>query len=1090
MNRIGLIERSRLVVEVLCRDGLCGALRAVSLWMPLILAVGSVWLVPVFGQEQFGQITGLVSDASGAAIPGTHVDVINESTAVVRSTTTNIQGNYMVTSLIPGTYKIAASKAGFKAASRTGVNLDVSQVVRIDVVLEVGQISEQITVSAAGPLLQTETASVGAVIAESGVVDLPLNGRNYLQLATLVPGATAAALGSNSSGVPVSSIQLNGMRQSATSYAIDGADVSDQHFTGTAFTPAPDAIQEFKIDTNNMSAKYGGGGAIIDTVLKSGTNAFHGDAYEFFRNDAMNARNFFALGNPELRQNQFGGALGGPIRKNSTFFFVDYQGTRIRQGLTDNSIVPTAAQRAGNFAGGLQLKDPYTGQPLPGNQIPASAISPQTAFFIPFIPLPNTPGGTYVLSEASRNDTDQFDIRIDQQLRASDSLTFSYSFSQQGLFTPGAYPQNGALNVSDRPQFGVAGWTHTFGPATVNQARLSYTHVTGRETQQGLGTKYTQEAGIAGFEQTSQEFPGFPQLTISGFGGINGNALVPFRHQVHNWNGGDVLTIVRGKHTIDVGGDARWYQATHLNAQNGRGAFTFTGTYSGNAFADYLYGTPFTGTRNFPLDLFGTFQQNQDAFAQDTWKVSRRLTLIGGIRYDLIHPIVPLHNVFASVNPSLNQIVVASNSLGQINTTSQQVTPIILPLFQSLIVPSSKVGLPPSLMYTNTDDFAPRLGVAFDAGHGFVLRTGYGVFYTLQNGNLEAAGEILNPPFTASETPTNTTPVPTKTIGTLFPPLSPGSVTLAPVSFTNLDPNQPTPYVQQWNFSLQKVVSRVISVQASYVGSKGTHLNFALPVNIPNPGPGAIQPNRPNPFFASGNYINDTGTSSYNALQTVAEIRSWHGLYVIASYAWGKSLDNQSADASTSSVQDPNNVRAEWGISSFNIASRFTLASTYEIPFFRTRSGLVGNLLGAWSMSNIVTAQSGMPFTPTLSTDPANTGTPERPNRIASGGLPNPSINLWFNVPAFTVPAAHTYGNTARNILNGPGFADWDFSLFKDFKLSRHEGMKLQFRGELYNFTNTPAFGLPVSNIQAATAGKILSAGSARSVQLVLKVIF
>ena len=1050
-------------------------------------------LVPAFGQGEFGQITGLVTDVSGGAVAGTNVEAINEATAVVRSTTTNSQGNYTITSLIPATYKIVVSKPGFKSTSQTGVRLDVSDVVRIDAVLEVGQVSEQITVSGSGALLQTETASVSSVIPESGVVDLPLNGRNYLQLATLVPGATVGALGlgANASGVPVSSIQLNGMRQSSTSYSIDGADVSDQHFMGTAFTPAPDAIQEFKIETNNMSAKYGGGGAIINTVLKSGTNTYHGDAYEFFRNDAMNARNFFALTNPELRQNQFGTTFGGPILKNKTFFFLDYQGTRVRQGLTNNSVVPTAAERSGNFAGGPPLKDPYTGQPLPNNQIPVSAISPQTAFFLPFIPLPNTSAGTYVLSTAASNQTDQFDIRVDQQLRASDSLSFSYSFSQQGLYTPGAYPQNGALNVSDRPQFGIAGWTHTFGPTIVNQARLSYTHVTGRESQQGFGTNYTEQAGIGGFEQTSETVAGFPQLTISGFAGINGNALVPFRHQVHNWNAGDVMTVVKGKHIIDFGGDARWYQATHINAQYGRGSFTFTGVYTGNAFADYLYGVPFTAERTFPLNLFGTFQRNQDAFVQDTWKVARRLTLIGGLRYDLFHPIVPLHNVFASVDPALNQIIVASNSQGQINTTSQQVTQIILPLFQSLIIPSSKVGLPPSLMTTNKHDFAPRLGAAYDAGHDFVVRAGYGIFYPLQNGNAEAAGEILNPPFFSGELPTNTTPFPAKTIANLFPPISPGSLSLAPVTVTLLNPSQPTPYIQEWNVSLQKVIRRIISVQASYVASKGTHLEFALPINIPDPGPGNIQANRPNPFFASGTYINDTGTSSYNALQMVAEIRSWHGLYVIGAFTWGKSLDNQSADASTSSVQDPNNVRAEWGISSFNIARRFTVASTYEVPFLRSRRGLLGSVLGAWSLSNIVTAQSGMPFTPALSTDPANTGTPERPDRIENGGLSDPTINEWFNVAAFRVPAAYTYGNSGRNILNGPGLVDWDGSLFKNFILSSSpEGMRAQFRGELYNITNTPAFGLPVLNIQTPTAGRILSAGSARSIQLVLKFIF
>jgi outer membrane receptor protein involved in Fe transport len=1056
----------------------------------LLFTMNSLLLLTAFGQGQTGQITGVVTDSSGASVPGAKVVVINEGTAISKSTATSAYGNYTVTPLMPATYTVVVSKEGFKSSSMTGVKIDVAEIARIDVALEVGQISEQVSVSGAGALLQTETVSLGAVVAESGVNNLPLSGRNFLQLATLAPGVTAAGvLGANVSGVPVSSVQVNGMRQSATSYSIDGADVSNQHFMGTAFTPAPDAIQEFKVETNNMSAKYGAG-AVVNTVLKSGTNAFHGGVYEFFRNDLMDARNFFALTKPELRQNQFGGTLGGPVIRDKTFFFVDYQGTRVRQGRTTNANVPTAAQRVGNFAGGPQLKDPFTGVALSGNQAPAGSISPQAAFFLPFIPLPNTAANTFIRSAASSNETDQFDIRVDQQLGPADSLSVSYSFIQQGFLIPGAFPENGAVSGSDRPQFAVAGWTHTFGPSIVSHARLSYSHVFGTNTQQGLGTNYTGQAGIGGFEETSQEYPAFPQLTISGFTGIDGSPLLPFRHKIRYWNIGDTVTWVKGKHTLEFGADARWYEATHINAQQGRGNFTFNGTYTGNAFADFLYGVPFNGSRSYPLNLFGTFESNQDAFVQDTWKVLRRLTFTGGLRYDLIHPSIPLHNVFASVDPVLNRIVVASDDQGRITTTAQQVTRIILPLFQPLIVPTSQVGLGPALVHGNPHNIAPRIGLAYDAGYGFVLRGGYGIFYPLKNGNVAGAGAILNPPFFAGEARNNTTPLATRTVANLFPPSSPGNLTLAPLTFTQYDPNPPYPYIQQWNFSLQKVLRRAISLQASYVASKGTHLQFGLPVNIPAPGPGAIQARRPNPFFASGNLLNDTGTSSYNALQAVAEVRSWHGLYLLSSFTWGKSLDNQSSDGN-SGAQDPANVRAEWAVSSFQVARRWTLASTYELPFFRGRRGLVSNLLGAWSVSNIVTAQSGLPFTPAISTNPANTGSAQRPNRIASGKLANPGIARWFDVAAFQVPAAFTFGSSARNVLTGPGFVNWDFSLFKDFNLTASsDRVRLQFRGEFYNTSNTPAFGQPVLNIQAPNAGAILTSGAARTTQLVLKAIF
>jgi hypothetical protein len=523
----------------------------------------------------------------------------------------------------------------------------------------------------------------------------------------------------------------------------------------------------------------------------------------------------------------------------------------------------------------------------------------------------------------------------------------------------------------------------------------------------------------------------------------------------------------------------------------GADCFRSPGTYTGNAFADFLFGVPFSGQRTFPFGLFGTFQRNQDVFAEDTWKASRRLTLIAGIRYELIHPATSMYNQFASVSSTANQVVVSSEPQGQLNTTSQPEMPYILPVYQSRIVPSSQLGLPPSLVFGNNHDFGPRLGAAYDAGHGLAVRVGYGIFQTLQSGNTPNQ-MINNPPFTGIESPTNSTPLATKTISTLFPPLSPANVTLGPVAFGGFDPHQPTPYIQQWNFSLQKVVHRVISVEAMYLGNKGTHLNFNIPTNVPNLGPGAIQANRPNTFFANGVYFTDGGSSSYNALQTIAEIRSWRGLYVLASYVWGKSIDSQSSDlANSTAVQDPNNLKAERGISSFNIASRFTLASVYEIPLLKKRAGIAANLLGGWSISNIITVQSGPVFTPTLSTNPANTGTTERPNRIGNGALPNPTVNLWFDPTAFTVPPAYTYGNSARDVLTGPGLKNWDVSLFKTFALPWREGMKIQFRGEMYNFTNTPPFGLPVATIQTpATVGKVLTAGAARSGQLVLKILF
>jgi hypothetical protein len=574
----------------------CRFLRNLSL---LILAVLLVQTVKA--QGQFGQITGLVTDPSRAGVAGADVTITNQQTGVASKTRANSDGNYTVTSLIPGTYQVTVSKEGFASVTQTGVQLDVAQTARIDIVLRLGQVSQQVEVKALGTLLQTESAAVGNVVPQSGVVNLPLNGRDYLQLATLVPGTNSAGIGQQSNGLPINNLNVNGMRQSATAYVIDGADVMQQFTSGTPYTPAPDAIQEFKVETNNMAAQYGGGGAIVNVVLKSGTNRFHGDVYEFLRNDALDARNFFAATNPELRQNQFGATLGGPIKRDKLFFFVDYQGTRIRSGQTFNSVVPTAAQRRGNFSGLPQLTNPYTRQPLANNQILASDMSPQALYFLKFIPLPNTPGGTtYLQTVAGSNDVDQYDIRLDYQIRSADVLTFTFSQNRGNIYNPGPFPENGATSGPNQGEFTNLGWNHTFGPALVNQAHVSYARETGYQTGQGIGTNDTQQAGIGGFEVTSQAYPGPPQMTISGYSSINGYAFLPLGQIYNHYNIGDVISKVAGKHTIQIGGDARWDSGFNYNGARSRGSFSFTGVYTNDSFADFLYGLPFQGQRGFP----------------------------------------------------------------------------------------------------------------------------------------------------------------------------------------------------------------------------------------------------------------------------------------------------------------------------------------------------------------------------------------------------------------------------------------------------------------------------------------------------------
>lgn len=1043
-------------------------------------------------QNQFGQITGLVVDSQGGSVPGADLTIRNQQTGVTTKTVTNAGGNYTVTSLVAGKYDVSASKSGFSTVTHEAVRLEVGQIARVDITLRVGQVTQQVVVKASDVLLETESATVGTVVPESGVVNLPLNGRNYLQLATLVPGTNSAGLGQHFFGMPENNLNINGMKASASTYVIDGADVTENFTSGSPYTPAPDAIQEFKVETNNMTAEFGGGGAIVNVALKTGTNKFHGGVYEFVRNNVFNARNYFALTTPELRFNQFGGLLGGPIKKDRIFFFGDYQGTRIVQGNTSNVVVPTAAMMQGDFSGLPQIYDPYTGQPLQGNKIPQ--ISPQAAYFLKFFPTANTPGGTYVQTANANTVLDQYDIRVDAHPGASDLIAYTWSQEIGSNSSGGSLPLNGGTSGPNKGEFTNVNWTHTFGPNRVNQANMSYARETATTTGQGIGTNYTVQSGIGGFEDASLQYPGPPSLNISGYASISGYPFLPLGQIYNHYNFNDTFIDVIGRHTLLIGGGARWYDEFNYNGAWSRGSFAFTGTYTGNGFADFLYGVPFTGERGFPRNLFGGYQRSQNLFIQDTWKASPALTVIGGFRWDVIHPTVAMHNMAASANPLTNQIIVASDANGKINTTTQQLTAIVLPLFESRIVPSSTVGLPNSLVFTNWHNFAPRIGFAYQVpSWGMVVRSGYGIFYPIVQGNQAVSTPGANAPFIVDQPETNSTPVPSVTLANMFPPTTPGNYALGPVLNNQLNPHLPDQYIQEWNLTVEKNIGGIVSAQVAYVGSKGTHLPFLNVQNVPLPGPGNIQSRRPNTFFSEGFYLSDIGRSSYNSLQVTATTHSWRGLYALGSYTWGKSLDDGSQDPNNgSSVQDPNNLKSQYGISDYNLASRFTAAVTYQLPSFSSQKRALQATIGGWSLSNIVTLQTGPVFTPTLSTDPANTGTTERPDQSGNGNRSHPTIQQWFNVAAFSVPAPYTFGNASRNTVTGPPLKNWDFGVSKKIASSHFwEGEQaLQFRGEFFNFMNTPPFGLPNAGIQTSTAGQVLSAGAPRTAQLSLKLLF
>ncbi|HWQ55251.1 MAG TPA: TonB-dependent receptor [Bryobacteraceae bacterium] len=1076
--------------------------------MKLTIAMLAVVSMGAIAFGQTAQVTGMVTDQSGSAAPGAEVSIMNTETGVKKSATTNELGYYTVPFLNPGNYDVIARKAGFKSIDRKGVKLEVAQIARLDFNLEVGEVVESVTVISEAPLLASESATIGQVIGRKKILDLPLSGRNFTQLATLVPGAISRG---TDSSLESPKLSINGLRDSKTTFMIDGGVVTSQYFDGATIVPSVDAIEEFSVQSNAFAAEYGQGAAVINVSLKSGTNVLHGSVYEFLRNQVLDSRNFFDTTGvrPPLKQNQYGFTIGGPVvlpklysGRDRTFFFGDYEGTRTRRTSTFTTLVPTAAMRRGDFSAlRTAVNDPTATRvdpsapggvvrtPFSGNVIPADRFAKQSMFFMPFYPEANS-GDSYLYTPGRTNDNDRFDIRIDHRISSAGSLSASYTMQTADTFTPGRFPANGSVALDLRKQRFSLSENHSFSPTVINEVRLGYVRSRFLRSQQGLGTNYTVQSGIGGFEEHSAEFPGFPGLGISGYLGFDVNAFVPIFFRDNKYEVSDNVTLIRGAHTLKTGVTLRRYDTATTNSARSRGDFTFNGNYTGNAFADYLLGIPFQGRRTFPRNLFGIKPiRNEHFFVQDDWKVTSRFTLNLGLRYELNHPVIVLHNQAASTDPILRRIVVASEDDGTINYGGQQVGQYLYPLFADLIVPASQVGLGRNLTRLDRNNFAPRFGMAWRPfGSTFVVRAGYGIFYGLIQGNrLESTG-IVNPPFLADELNNfNTSPIPTKTLANMFPPISQG-LSLVPLSFFQLDPDARDPYIQQWNLTLQKVVFNAVSIEGAYVANKGTKIEYSRALNIPEPGPGTVQDRRPWTRFAAGSYVENSSGSTYHAFQGKAEIKGWRGLSMLASYAFGKSIDNLSGDVQGAATQDPRNTQLEKGPSDFDVKHRFVWSGNYGLPFGRGGKSILARVVKDWEIGSIITLQSGLPYSPSMNTDTANTGIVGRPDRIGRGTLDNPTLERDFDTAAFKVPALYTYGNASRNMLYRRGTRNWDMVAMRNFRFT--ERWNLQFRGEFFNFTNTPSFGAPVSNIQAGNVGRITSAGDPRSVQLGLKLSF
>lgn len=1061
-------------------------------------------LAAVAFSQSTATILGRVTDSSGSIIVGATVTAHNNSTGIQRSTVTTTSGDFELTNLpITGQYTLTVSKQGFQSNQISGIVLQVDQQARFDAVLQVGAVSQTVVVRGQPPIVNTESGSVGTVVTNRAIVTLPINGRNFTSLATLTPGAIS---GGNNSNTGFPTISVGGGRASKTEILLDGISDQDQLYDGVEFTPSVDAVHEFKVQANAFSAEYGRGDAIINVTTKSGTNEFHGDLFEFLRNSALDARNFFTVGRKsQLEQNQFGGTLGGPIQRNNTFFFISYQGTRIRQGQSQNHLTPTQAERNGDLSSlGITVKDPLTGIPYTGNVIPSSQIDPTTAYFLQFMPLPNTSQGTFYYSAPFTSNTDQGMLRIDHHFGDADSLFGRYSINNLNQYNPGAFPKSGGTTRSIRVQDSVLDETHIFGPTLLNDLRLGYERMSSLILPQGLGTNYTVQSGIQGFNETTANFPGFPNISAGEFGTlVSGNAFQPLVNPENMYEIVDSVTWVKGPHTIKFGADLRRDFFTSTNAAFSRGSFSFSGQYTGTGLGDFLTGYPVSAARDFPRNIFGETVNNYHFYAQDDWKVNSHLTLNLGLRYEFNPQPQYFQNQASWFDPVTGQIAVSLYH-GQPNLVTQQVARFAYAQFQQYFVTPSQVGLPNNLLVNQYDNWAPRLGFAFRPfnNNKTVVRGGGGIFYLLESGNNTVSQPILNLPFIVDENKSQPTVngFPTEQIQNFFQPFSVNSQFNTPLA-NSFNPNNRTPRLYEWNVAVQRALTPNLALDVAYVGSKGTYLEQFLPFNIPPISPNdnrPVQQRVPFPAFAvDGSFLSDGGNSSYNSLQVKLEKRFSHGLSFLVSYVYGKTIDQGGGQYSFSG--DPNNLRTERGPADYDMQQRAVVSFEYELPFGRGRTFMssapkaVDLILGGWQLGGIVTAQSGLPFTPLLgSADPANVNRAYgyRPDVIGSPALANPSIQEWFNVNAFAVPAKYTIGNAGRNILRGPGLQNWDLAVLKDFHFT--ETRYLEFRGEFFNAFNHVNFSNPNPNIDDPVHGGQITSTSTdpRILQFALKLYF
>ena len=1084
--------------------------------MKLLMAV-SLAAAGTYAQTASGTIGGTVFDPSGAVIPGATVRILGAETGdVMRELTTSADGTFAAPLLRPLTYNVEAA-AGFKKLLRSGVVLRVDDVLSLRLTLETGQTSESVTVTSNAELLEERTNTVGQVIDDRTMQQLPLNGRNYLQLGNLTAGAVPNTRSRDRS------FSAYGNRGLQNAFLLDGAR-NQNYMRGLdnrardAMRPSLEAIAEFKVQTSNYSAEYGASaGAVVNVVTRSGTNSLHGSAFEYFRNNAMDARDFFlppTSKQPLYQQNQFGGSLGGPIVRNRAWYQGSFQRTRINEGDTGISTLPLATEKNGVFA--TRIYDPATTRPnpvgtgmirdlFPNNTIPVARFDGIGKSLVDRYPDPTLAGTArnYVSNPVQRTTLNNATFRGDLRLTDKDTLFGRYSLDN-GTFSRLAALPAPAQTPVDRQvparSWGV-GYTRIVSPAMVNEARFAYNYVA-LDQNATLPRDEIVKGSLAPEVNSS-----IPTFGVTGYPTIGdqpanfGNNPVIKRSKV--WNLSDNFSWVNGKHTLRLGADFQYLDVPTFATLQGRGSWGFSGVFTqnpqsrpgtGSPVADVLLGYPNTITIGTPSDA-NERARNYYSYVQDDWAISSRFTVNVGLRYEITAPFYDANNRLANLildggSPNFGQYALAGDS-----------------------------RFPRALQTLDRNNWAPRIGFAWRAPASIVVRGGYGIFFAQDEGFGVSQRMTNNPPFvgfggftvTSDQLNTSSTirlssPLPARPA-----PIDPSTYKLDPLGTVQIRswPTRNTiPYVQQWNLSIQKDIGRSTVLEVNYVGNQGVKLYGAYEGNQPTPGAGAVNNRRPyRGTITSGSILAVAPwvTSTYHGLSARIERRFAAGLSFLGVYTFGRSLDMESnidlcdgcgASAGNGSVVDSRNRRLNYGLSDQHTAQRFVLSGLYELPFGKGKrwmtAGAGDAILGGWAISGITTLSTGIPYTLNLNFDNAGMGSTNWPDRIARGALSNPSPEKWFDISAFIFPTAFTIGNAGRNILTGPGIASTDVGLQRNFRLPfLGEQGRMEFRAEAFNLFNTPQLGQPAATLGTPNFGTIGgTARSNRQLQLGLRLLF